>query len=246
MSEKSILIEEEDENQVSSLEVSEFLKENKKDDEKPQDDTPEDLNKEEKETKSEYKDKDERISISPSKLYQPDKPQFDFNNLQVSVSDKVHPITNQDKEIYLESMLTEMPLHLDIKMKNGITITCRDLNMYERSLSLELAKDRIKEASMRPEMVLSILRDIRLPMQIVKVNNKPFKTIKFEFDPESSFDKFDKDKEELRRLSRNVLMPIPSVLQAMYTKALNVFEHKLAVLEESAFNSDFWNPVDTD
>lgn len=244
MSEKSILIEEEDENQVSSLEVSEFLKENKKDDEKPQDDTTEDLKKDEEETKSE--DKDERVSISPSKLYEQDKPQFDFNNLQVSVSDKLHPITNQDKEVYLEAMLTEMPLHLDIKMKNGITITCRDLNMYERSLSLELAKERIKEASMRPEMVLSVLRDIRLPMQIVKVNNKPFKTIKFEFDPESSLDKFDRDKEELRKLSRNVLMPIPSVLQAMYTKALNVFEHKLAVLEESAFNSDFWNPVDTD
>jgi hypothetical protein len=47
----------------------------------------------------------------------------------------------------------------------------------------------------------------------------------------------------LKLQSKNIVMPIPSSLQALYLKALNIFEHKLAKLEEAAFNQDFWNPV---
>jgi hypothetical protein len=42
------------------------------------------------------------------------------------------------------------------------------------------------------------------------------------------------------------MMRIPSSLDSLYTKALNIFEHKLARLEEAAFNEDFWNPVERD
>jgi hypothetical protein len=39
-------------------------------------------------------------------------------------------------------------------------------------------------------------------------------------------------------------MPMSVSLQSLYLKALNIFEHKLARLEEAAFNKDFWNPAE--
>jgi hypothetical protein len=104
----------------------------------------------------------------------------------VPVKDTMHPISEGDKEAYLEAMLTESNLHLPIKMSNGITIVCRDLNMYERELSLELAKKKLKDQKVLPHMGIAILRSIRLPMQIVQLNNKKFKTIRFEYNPDAT------------------------------------------------------------
>jgi hypothetical protein len=161
----------------------------------------------------------------------------------VPVKDTMHPISEGDKEAYLEAMLTESNLHLPIKMSNGITIVCRDLNMYERNLSLQLAKDKIIKNKYMPDMVITVLREIRLPMQIVKINDKPFKTIYFDYNTDVTDDVFEEDKKALDASYKKTILPLPSMLQSLYLKALNIFEHKLARLEEAAFNSDFWNPV---
>lgn len=179
------------------------------------------------------------IKIEPSKLYENSK----YFDMYVPVQDHDHVITLEDKEAYLDAMLQESDLHLTIKMSSGISITCRDLNMYERQLSLELAKKEAVDKKLTPNLAFSILRDIRMPMQIVSINNKKFNTVRFTYDPDSTQDKFEQDMARLKLQSKNIVMPIPSSLQALYLKALNIFEHKLAKLEEAAFNQDFWNPV---
>lgn len=186
---------------------------------------------------------DERINVYPNTLYNVTERQNFYENMIVPVRDDQHVITAEDKEQYLQAMLTDTQLELPIEMHNGITIVCRDLNMYERELSLELVRDQIKERSLPPTMLAHLMRNIRMPMQIVKVNDKKFDTIKFEF-KDCTVEQLQEDKNSLVEKQKKIVMPMSVSLQSLYLKALNIFEHKLARLEEAAFNKDFWNPAE--
>ena len=189
------------------------------------------------------KSEQDRISIQHSTLYEaPSRKNF-YENMVVPVRDDQHVITNNDKEAYLQAMLTDSQLELPIEMQNGITIVCRDLNMYERELSMELVKDQIKENNLSPLMLAHIMRGIRMPMQLVRVNDKKFDTIKFEF-KDYTLEQLEQDKKTLSEKQKKLVMPMSVGIQSLYLKALNIFEHKLARLEEAAFNKDFWNPAD--
>lgn len=183
-----------------------------------------------------------RVQVEPNKLFNTDNNRNYYNNMFVVVRDDQHVITQEDKDKYLEAMLMDTQLELPIVMQNGITIVCRDLNMYERELTMEVMRDKIKETELPTHLLVHILKNLRLPMQIVSINNKKFDTIRFEY---KKVDKhqFEKDKEELKTKYDEVVMPMTLITQSLCTKALNIFEHKLARLEEAAFNTDFWNPV---
>lgn len=240
---ENILVDDEN-NQVNPEEIKDFLMENEQEqNEQPvqqpeQPEVHEDIDK---------KPNSPRLEVTPSNLYdaKPSKTSY-YNNMEINIADDRHVITDYDKETYLEAMMAESDLQLPIIMKNGLTIVCRDLNMYEREVSIEIAKRKIANKELPAHLIMSTLRDIRLPMQIVSINDKKFRTVRLEYDPESSSDKFEKDMEYLIKQSKATLMRIPSSLQSLYMKALNIFEHKLARLEEAAFNSDFWNPVGRD
>lgn len=189
------------------------------------------------------KSEQDRISIQPSTLYDAPARKNFYENMVVPVRDDQHVITNNDKEAYLQAMLTDSQLELPIEMQNGITIVCRDLNMYERELSMELVKDQIKENNLSPLMLAHIMRGIRMPMQLVRVNDKKFDTIKFEF-KDYTLEQLEQDKKTLSEKQKKLVMPMSVGIQSLYLKALNIFEHKLARLEEAAFNKDFWNPAD--
>lgn len=189
------------------------------------------------------KSEQDRISIQPSTLYEAPARKNFYENMTVPVRDDQHVITSSDKEAYLQAMLTDSQLELPIEMQNGITVVCRDLNMYERELSMELVKDQIKENNLSPLMLAHIMRGIRMPMQLVRVNDKKFDTIKFEF-KDYTLEQLEQDKKILSEKQKKLVMPMSVGIQSLYLKALNIFEHKLARLEEAAFNKDFWNPAD--
>lgn len=189
------------------------------------------------------KSEQDRISIQPSTLYEAPARKNFYENMVVPVRDDQHVITNSDKEAYLQAMLTDSQLELPIEMQNGITIVCRDLNMYERELSMELVKDQIKENNLSPMMLAHIMQGIRMPMQLVRINDKKFNTIKFEF-KDYTLEQLEQDKKTLSKKQKKLVMPMSVGTQSLYLKALNIFEHKLARLEEAAFNKDFWNPAD--
>lgn len=186
----------------------------------------------------------DRIHIDPPKTYENKKE--DYYNMVIPVQDYNHVITQKDKEDYLDSMMQESELQLTISMKNGLDVTCRDLNTYEREVSLELAKTLLRANGLTPQMAYSILSNIRMPMQVIKCGSKKFNTIRLDYDPDASADKLKQDVQYLEKQYKKIIMPIPSFLKSLYAKALNIFEHKLARLEEAAFNEDFWNPVERD
>lgn len=243
-----VLEEEPSESQYTLEEIQEFVDSHE----------PEEDSQEEEDPWADYNEDDEdddlpsaqdpgkdRIHIDPPKTYEKKQEDY-YNNMVIPVQDYNHVITQSDKEAYLDSMMQESELQLTISMKNGLDVTCRDLNMYEREVSLELAKTLLRADGLTPQMAYSILSNIRMPMQIVKCGSKKFNTIRLDYDPDASADKLKQDIQYLEKQYKKILMPIPSFLKALYSKALNIFEHKLARLEEAAFNEDFWNPVERD
>lgn len=186
-------------------------------------------------------EEDQRIKITPDSTFS--QPTNYFTDMVVTVRDDQHVITDQDKEKYLESMLQDTQLELPIVMSNGITVVCRDLNMYERDLSINAIKDYTAFQGLTPQAILLQMRKYRIPMQIVSVNNRKFNTVSFKYTGEYDLDKFEKDTQQLKEQANKVIMPMSVSLQGILNKAVNIFEHKLARLEEAAFNQDFWNPV---
>ena len=218
----------EEDNDVTLDEVKQFLQQH---------------NQEEAPVEQDKQEDEPRVNVTPSKLYDDtDRPNY-YEDMSVSVRDDQHPITDSDKETYLQAALTDSQLELPIVMANGITVVCRDLNMYERDLSMDLVRDQIKDQQLPPYMVAYVMRNIRMPMQIVRINDKPFDTIKFDY-KQYSKKQFETDKKELDKRQKDLVMPMKVFTQSLYLKALNIFEHKLARLEEASFNKDFWNPAD--
>ena len=244
-----VLEEESSESQYTLYEVQNFVDsyEAKQEDQQEEEDPWAGYNEddEDDELPSNQDTDKNRIHIDPPKTYENKKEDY-YNNMVIPVQDYNHVITQRDKEDYLDSMMQESELQLTISMKNGLDVTCRDLNMYEREVSLELAKTLLRADGLTPQMAYSILANIRMPMQIVKCGSKKFNTIRLEYDPDASADKLKQDIAYLEKQYKKIIMPIPSFLKALYSKALNIFEHKLARLEEAAFNEDFWNPVERD
>lgn len=191
--------------------------------------------------------KEERIKLATPQLFNNTRNDNNFDNMVIPIQDDQHQITSTEKELWLEAMMSESSLMLPIVMENSLTVTCRDLNVYEQNLSIEAVRTLLKDQNASPAMLGIILRQIRLPMQIVKFNNKPLDYIKFDYDPDTEgFTKQKEDIDKLIKLSRQKMLNIPVSLQQIYIKALNVFEHKMVRLEEAAFNRDFWNPADRD
>lgn len=229
---------EEDSPQYSIDEVNKYVEDNQSQDNEASDYEDEEVDTDNKEKQL------ERIKIQPPATYEYNKDSYE--QMFVPVQDYNHPITQQDKEDYLDAMLQESELQLTIDMKNGLKVTCRDLNMYEREVSLELAKRMLKLEGLTPQIAYTALANIRMPMQIVKCGSKKFNTIRLNYDADATKEQFNTDVEFLQKEYKKILMPIPSFIQSLYSKALNIFEHKLARLEEAAFNEDFWNPVGRD
>ena len=241
-----VLEEEPSESQYTLTEVQEFVDsyEAKQEDQEEEDPWA-DYNEDDEDDELPQPPAKNRINIDPPKTYENKKEDY-YNNMVIPVQDYNHVITQRDKEDYLDSMMQESELQLTISMKNGLDVTCRDLNMYEREVSLELAKTLLRANGLTPQMAYSILSNIRMPMQIVKCGSKKFNTIRLDYDPDASADKLKQDVQYLEKQYKKIIMPIPSFLKSLYSKALNIFEHKLARLEEAAFNEDFWNPVERD
>lgn len=168
-----------------------------------------------------------------------------YGDMTVNIQDDQHAITEQEKEDYLRAMLTQDIFTMDIKMSNGLTITCRDLNVYEKEVATQaLASQLLGINQASPQYAIMVLRRLRMPMQIQAVNGKPFSSVMFEYTQDNS--NIQEDIKALEDKSNAVYYKYPNALYSLLVKALNVFENKLTRLENAAFNQDFWKPVGHD
>lgn len=172
----------------------------------------------------------------------------EYNNMSVEVQEDTVPITDSDKETFLLATLNSELFKLDIELFGGrMKATCRDINVYERQVlmrAIDKAIASIGMANTTLTYVRTLLREYRVPMQLVAVNGKPVDGIWFTENPtEHPFDNMDADAEALIEKATKMQRSTPGAAYAMYVKALNVFELKLARLEQAALTGNFWQPA---
>lgn len=166
----------------------------------------------------------------------------------VTIKDDEHVITRQEKEDYLIACLNDELFTMDFDMIGGFKLTCRDLNMYENEVASQVVLNYAKtHVNIVPQNLFNLMRQCRIPMQLMRVNGKPYDNISFKYDPDNASDEqLQKDAEYLYKKSRQLEMNTPYARYQLYMKALNVFENKLKKLEAAAFNGNFWKPADQD
>lgn len=169
-----------------------------------------------------------------------------YNTMHVNIQDDQHQITTKEKEDYLMACLNDELFVMTLDMLRGFTVKCRDLNVYENRVVQQVLLNYVQD---NPNTIMSVLtnllRQCRLPMQIMEICGKPYNSIRFEYDPENASDeKLNEDARLLYKKSMELEMNTPYARYQLCLKALNVFENKLKRLEEASFNENFWKPAD--
>lgn len=189
--------------------------------------------------------------FSFSKTFTAD-PTFESNKLDqykttyfTEIADEQIPITDDDQGDFMKAMLYDTPVHMTQTMLGGkFQVECRALSVYESDLvfdaALKLAGITRKEPP--THLLPGYAQQIRVAMQIVKVNNIAEPYISVSPDRNNYEMQVDKLIEDVDKRLKDVNV----ARYGLFVRALNVFEHKLAKLNELAYTANFWNPVETD
>lgn len=157
-------------------------------------------------------------------------------------------VTSEEKETYLVSMMMDSPFIIDIKLENGVTVTCKDTTQYETIVAEEAIRRLIQNRNVTPILTPFFARQSRIILNVLKINGIPVPN-KFEVgNPSVSLfgEQFEKDVENLTQKLLTSANTNTVSKQALLIRALEVFYKKLILLEEAAFNKDFWKPVGQD
>lgn len=175
-----------------------------------------------------------------------DKTSYDDHGEEfVQVKDTKFPITNQDKEQYLEAMLLENPVELDIPLFDGkAIITCRALSVYERDLVVlaSVLSTNELDSNFSTLFIDTKLQQFYMALQVTKVNGRQRDYIQFTHTP----GEMEKQANELIEWTRNSVEKLPLPSWTMFATALNVFNHKLNKLNELALARNFTEPLGLD
>lgn len=166
-----------------------------------------------------------------------------FENMIVPVRDIDVPVTDEDKSLYLKGLLNSTPITLTITAKNGASGKCRTLSVYEGDVIAEALRIYLQEYPGTQVMYYeSIMQQYRIAMQLVEYCGRKLDYLSFERVSNTSLKEHAK---ELFEKAQDIL-DVPGPVYGMYVRLTNVFQYKINRLQEAAFNSDFWSPVDTD
>ena len=170
-----------------------------------------------------------------------------FKNMSVQLQDDQHPITQQEKETYIIAMLNDEIYKSKINMVGGkLTVECRDISVYEKTVVQRAMENYIvQHQNTVPSAMLMLLRQCRVPLQIVSVNGRPECGLNFQYDPDKPQDEqLNRDADILFQKSLEMVTSVPSGKYNLYMKALNIFENKLLRMQEHTFDETFWPPAE--
>lgn len=163
-------------------------------------------------------------------------------NIQVRVSEI--PVTEEDQRMYLKSMLNDTPLKLNIDLYGGkMSILCRACSVYEQQLCAVASYRHTfltKDPTIASILAPAFLQKVRAALQLVSCNGILVSDLAYSPEP----NKFEEHAEELCVKAEKLVGGTNAARWNAYVYALNVFEHKLAKLNEMALNRDFLSPGD--
>lgn len=207
---------------------------------------------EEKTLMQDAKEKLEDLSSGESRVTFTTDPTFEEvpheereKEIFISVRDTEIPVTSEDKILYLKACLNDKPVILDVKMKNGISFSCRSLSNYELDLTyvaVQLFAETYKNVNVG--LYESIAQQFRASMQVVSIDGTRQPYLRFSY--REGAENMDEDARTLMEKSNKQLQNSQGIRFGLMVRALNVFQHKLTRLQEAAFNEDFWKLGDID
>jgi hypothetical protein len=197
-------------------------------------------------TAAEEPDAPERIEIDREQTFDKPSPGLDATAFtQPSLQFQDYAPTEQEKELFLESVLHDKEFQLPINLLNGrLQVLLRSRNTYEQSLAFELLTDMRAAAEVDglniPDLILWLQR-FSVCMGLLKWGDKDRQVLRFQ-KAEPGSEEHKANKKRLREAAEEfVQMPYPK-WQTMQT-AFNVFTIKEKLLLENVANRDFWSPV---
>lgn len=186
---------------------------------------------------------EERIELGADTTFEENimakEPVFNIQVLMQSI-----PITQEDERMYLKSMLNDTPLTLLISLYGGkLELLCRACSVYEQQLAAVAAyRETAKADSMGVASIIapSLIQKLRIALQIRSCNGIIVSDLSYSPEPNS----FITHADDLLARSEKLVGGTNAARWNAYVYALNIFEHKLAKLNEMALNKDFLSPGD--
>ena len=184
----------------------------------------------------------DKVEEERSKLFEPDKASlahlsswvFAAGNLQVEVD-------AHDKALYLKSLFNDVPLELYIKLEMGINCVIRATTNYELDVIYKALEKYSEENKIPgPAQYASLVQKCAAAIQIVKFGEQALSPPKFVYGQNH----IDKDADELKNRIENVLGQWAWPKWNAALTALRIFEAKLALCNENARQSNFWQTAD--
>lgn len=184
----------------------------------------------------------DKVEEDRSKLFEPDTASlahlsswvFDKGNLKVEVEP-------HDKSLYIKSILNDVPLELNIKLEMGINLIIRATTNYDLDVIFKTLEKYSEESKIPgPAQYASLVQKCAAALQIVKFGDSVLDAPKFVYGTHS----LEHDANVLKDRIENVLGKWAWPKWNAALTALRIFETKLALCNENARQSNFWQTAD--
>lgn len=202
------------------------------------------LKKEGEQTLKDLAESTANIEDGRSKLFEPDKASLAHLSSWVhdNKTDLKVEVEEQEKALYLKSLLNDTTLELPIKLDIGITLLFRALTNYDFEVVFTaLQKDSDGGKITGPAQYASRVQQCAVAMQLIKFGDKHLDYVNFK----APYPTVNKAADILRKYIQEDMSNWAWPKWQAAVTGLRVFETKLAICNENIRNGGFWQPVGT-
>lgn len=183
----------------------------------------------------------EAVEANRNKNFEPDKASLaHLSAWALDSSSFKTEVTDEDKALFLKSLLNDTPLELGIKLEIGLNMDFRILNNYEMEVVYLTLDGLSKEGKiLGPAQYASLVQQAAAALQLVSYASKPVTFASFTPRANTPED----DVKTLREAMETRVALWSSVKWQAVIMGLRIFEAKLAICNENCRNANFWNPA---
>jgi hypothetical protein len=145
-------------------------------------------------------------------------------------------ITEEDKERYFKSILSDEPYEETIKLFDGqLTLKFKVLTVQENNdVVAQIETDKVEGRASNSDAYFITVSSYRLGLSLVSIDNKPYSSItKANFTPAKETDSYVAARARL-------MLEWPTPRLSAYLDAFQLFEAKIIQLTKEVQTSNFW------
>lgn len=184
----------------------------------------------------------ENIDEDRNKNFEPDKTSLaHLSAWAIDRTDLKVKVTEQDKALYLKSLLNDTALELPVALEIGLNMTFRALTNFDMEVVfMTLQKYSNEDKIVGPAQYASKVQQCAAALQLIKYADLPTNYVKFDA-PRPCMEAAIK---ALSDYIENVIAEWDWPKWQAVVTGLRIFETKLAICNENSRNGNFWLPAD--